>query len=175
MDTEIPYVKEAAPSSWRSEIFQRAMVGKLVFRLMAISRYVLPSAKARMSRARNTSPAGRVRDCAQRCKSSRCSDISLSKLRLSVMLDRRSKRAYVITGTLYYQEKAPTWGILQSCTLLKTFVPRAQRRIMSRQRPVKVQFKGGGQKCPPHTKLTGGRLMAHFPLYSLLSYRGAKH
>jgi hypothetical protein len=59
------------------------------------------SAKAKMSRARNTSPAGRVRECAQRCKSSLCSGISLSKFRLSVMPDRRSKHDYVITGTLY--------------------------------------------------------------------------
>src|ERR1700758_5557936 len=59
------------------------MVGKLVFRLLAISRYVLPSAKAKISRARNTSPAGRVRDCAQRCKSSLCSGLSFSKHRLS--------------------------------------------------------------------------------------------
>src|SRR5215813_8336376 len=83
-------------------IFQRATVGKLVFRFLAIWRYVVPSAKARMSRARKTSPAGRVHDCAQRCESSLCSGISLSKSRLSVIPDRRSKHDYVITGTLHW-------------------------------------------------------------------------
>jgi len=32
-------------------------------KLFSISRYLLPAAKAKMSRARNTSPAGKVRDC----------------------------------------------------------------------------------------------------------------
>src|SRR5579864_9631809 len=39
-----------------------------------------------MSRARNTSPAGRVRDCAQRSKSRFSSAVSSSKFRLSVIL-----------------------------------------------------------------------------------------
>src|SRR5579864_3796714 len=38
-----------------------------------------------MSRARNTSPAGRVRDCAQRSKSRFSSAVSSSKFRLSVI------------------------------------------------------------------------------------------
>jgi len=60
----------------------------------------LAFARAKISRARNTSPAGKVRDCAH-CSSSRCSSaVSLNKFRLSVMSHRRSKRAFVITGTL---------------------------------------------------------------------------
>src|SRR5579864_7434105 len=38
-----------------------------------------------MSRARNTSPAGKVRDCAQRAKSRFSSAVSSSKFRLSVI------------------------------------------------------------------------------------------
>jgi len=68
------------------------------FRLLAISRYVVPSAKARMSRARNTSPEGRFVTAP--------SVVSLLSVRnqfeqvsLSVIPDRRSKYDYVITGT----------------------------------------------------------------------------
>ena len=70
-----------------------------------------------MSRARNTSPAGRVRDCAQRCKSSLCSFEQASIIR-HTRIDGRN----VITLSLGHY----------TSELLKAFRPRHWR---SRQNP----------------------------------------
>jgi hypothetical protein len=48
----------------------------------SISRYDGPSARARIKRARNTSPAGKLRDCALRSSSSRSSEVTYSNSRL---------------------------------------------------------------------------------------------
>ena len=58
--------------------FQRAIVGREVRNSASIWLQLLPSANASIRRARKTSPAGNVRDCAQRVSSSRCSSVSLS-------------------------------------------------------------------------------------------------
>src|SRR6478609_2403216 len=69
--------------------FQREIVGAVVCRLDLIASYVIPSPNARISRARKTSPAGKVRECAQPVNSFRCSSVSETNSRYPATADRR--------------------------------------------------------------------------------------
>src|SRR5690242_12459607 len=69
--------------------FQREIVGAVVCRICLIAAYVHPSARARISRARNTSPAGKLRDCPHRLSSSRCSVVIESNSRYRATRHRR--------------------------------------------------------------------------------------
>ena len=61
--------------------FHRAIVRAVVCRSRLIVLYVMPSASARIRRARNTAPAGKVRDCDRPATSSRRSAVSESNSR----------------------------------------------------------------------------------------------
>lgn len=64
----LPLWRASSPAmrSFSKRFFQRQIVGPVVFSCDAIRSHVKPSARLRMIRARNTSPAGSVRDCAHR-------------------------------------------------------------------------------------------------------------
>ena len=63
---------------WSRRIVGGAAILLEVFNSISIWLQLFPSAKASTRRARNTSPAGKVRDCAQRVSSSRCSCVNWS-------------------------------------------------------------------------------------------------
>lgn len=77
--------------------FQRAIVRAVVSSSRLIALYVLPFASARIRRARNTSPAGSVRDCDHRVNFSRCSAVSEKQLSM----------ACHIPGTLFDRQTYP--------------------------------------------------------------------
>jgi hypothetical protein len=68
-----------------------------------IAWYVMPSASARISRPRKTSPAGKVRDCDHRVNSSRCPAVSETNSRCTATYQRRNLLpiSILITGTDY--------------------------------------------------------------------------
>src|SRR3954451_1293287 len=69
--------------------FQREIVGAVVCKLDLIVSYVIPSANARIRRARKTSPAGNVRECGQPVNSFRCSSVSETNSRYPATGDGR--------------------------------------------------------------------------------------
>src|SRR3954451_8500895 len=80
--------KPAIPNS-SNRCFHRAIVGAVVCRAFLIAAYVMPSASARINRARNTSPAGKLLDCAQRFSSSCCSEVIENNSRYRATYGRR--------------------------------------------------------------------------------------
>ena len=79
----LPLWRASSPAmrSFSKRFFQRQIVGPVVFSCDAIRSQVNPSASPRMIRARNTSPAGSVRDCAHRVSSVLSSAVTSSNFR----------------------------------------------------------------------------------------------
>jgi hypothetical protein len=69
--------------------FQREIVRAVLCNSRCTASYVFPSASARIKRARNTSPAGNVRDCDHRINSSLCSAVRKNNSRYPATYYRR--------------------------------------------------------------------------------------
>jgi hypothetical protein len=91
-----------------------------------------------MSRARNTSPTGKVRDWAHRSNSRFSSEVKVSKFRLSIMPYKRMKHAYVM-GLHASGDAGMSEGLYRGCAKQGL----RSRPLLSASSPLKPKINRG--------------------------------